>query len=893
MDTPDSLDPPPDDASGTLGKTLLGRYRVDKILGWGGMGEVLLAHDTLLHRPVALKRLRSADETGGSRRSAILREARRASRIGDRRIAAIYDVLELDDDVLIVMEYVEGSTLRARMKQPVSLEAFWNLSTQCIEAVGAAHAFGIIHRDIKPENLMVTGNDEIKILDFGVSKRAEGEGRALTITSTATDLDARTIAGTPHYMAPESHYGGKVDERTDIFSLGVVFYELLAGRHPFGGPEATYEVVLGRIMNTDPPPLVEVNSSVGPGLSTVITRMLAKDPTQRHASCAELKEDMQRAREADKSSSVAVAMTPPKMGGRSKSVRITSLLALLVAVAASALWWAWQRPTLPRHRILAVLAPVTPGAKEDDASFALGTIDLLSARLQSHQTEPGFQTASFREGLDEKVGSPEDAKRVLGANLALISRLEQRANGFHARLELWDATRKRMVGARTVAAPLSKPFEFLDRIYLNAAALSGLKPRPGIKSREGVRGAGTLRFLLQGIGRLWRVETEAEARRALDDFELACRTEPEAASARAWLALGQHKMYVVTHDDAWLAKEEASAREAVGLDSNCAVAHRALATALATKRDFQGSLDELARTCALDPTDDDSYSRFARTYSRLGKPELEKETYRKVIAARPHCWQPYWWLAASYFRDGDVEGAIGAFEQMIRRAPDLHKGYSSLGGLLVLHGDYTRAIDTLKLSVALKPTKVAFDNLGTAYFNSGRLAESVDAYNQSFQFGFADYGSWLNLADAYYWLRNREDQAAEAYAQCVRLARELSSKNEREGHTFDVMIPANLATVFPKLGQPDSARASLGIALKADSTNSMVQYCAALTYWQLEEKSRGMAWLERAVRGGYPVVWLRDSPIFQPWRSEPGFQALIASAEPPSRSASNENGGRK
>jgi len=187
--------------------------------------------------------------------------------------------------------------------------------------------------------------------------------------------------------------------------------------------------------------------------------------------------------------------------------------------------------------------------------------------------------------------------------------------------------------------------------------------------------------------------------------------------------------------------------------------------------------------------------------------------------------------------------------------------------------------------LTLKPTKVAFDNLGTAYFNSGRLSESIDAYNQSFQFGFADYQSWLNLGDAYFWLRDRQDQAAEAYSQAIRLGRELTLQNARGGHTFDAMIPANLATVFPKLGQPDSARACLNEALKADSANSMVQYCAALTHWELDEKPQGLAWLERAVRGGYPVVWLRDSPVFQPWRSEPGFQALIADAGPQSRSA--------
>jgi tetratricopeptide (TPR) repeat protein len=212
------------------------------------------------------------------------------------------------------------------------------------------------------------------------------------------------------------------------------------------------------------------------------------------------------------------------------------------------------------------------------------------------------------------------------------------------------------------------------------------------------------------------------------------------------------------------------------------------------------------------------------------------------------------------------------------------RGYSIWAHLL-LRGDYGRAIGTLRLSVSLRPTKAAFDNLGTAYFNSGRLAESIDAYNQSFQFGFASYESWLNLGDAYYWLRNRKDQASEAYAQAIRLGREATFTKAQPGHTFDPMIPANLATVFPKLGQPDSARAYLRLALEADSANSMVQCCDALTYWQLEERPQGLAWLERAVGGGYPTAWLRDSPVFHPWRSEPRFQALIADAGPRSTNA--------
>ncbi|HET9326862.1 MAG TPA: serine/threonine-protein kinase, partial [Candidatus Eisenbacteria bacterium] len=607
MDTSDSPDPPPIDAASAPGKTLLGRYRVERILGSGGMGEVLLAHDTLLHRQVALKRLRSAD--GSDRRKAILREARRASRISDRRIAAIYDVLDLTDDVLIVMEYVEGETLRTRMTRPIGLDAFWKLSSQCIEAVAAAHAQGVVHRDIKPENLMVKNNDEIKILDFGVAGRAEGSAPATGITSTVTDLDARTIAGTPHYMAPEAHYGGRIDERTDIFSLGVVFYELLSGHHPFGGPEATYEEVLDRVMNTVPLSLTRLNPEVSTELSDVVTRMMAKDPAQRYGSCAQVATDMERARTTEPGTqAITSPIREPSGRPRRRVARVVVAGALIVvaAMVTVAVARRWLEPPLPGSRILAVLAPVTPGASDDFSSFALGSVELLSSRLQAHQSQPGFQTVSFEEGLREKVGTSAEARQVLGANLALSSRLEQRPNVFHARLELWDTARERAIGTRTVETSKSRPFEFMNRVYAEAADVSGLRPSPASKAMVGIRGAGTLRFLLQGIGRLRRAETEAQARRALEDFELGCRTEPEAAEPRAWLALAQHKMYLLSHDASWLTKEEASAREAVGLDSNSAVAHRALATALATKRDFEGSLVQLQRTCALDPTDDDS-----------------------------------------------------------------------------------------------------------------------------------------------------------------------------------------------------------------------------------------------------------------------------------------------
>jgi tetratricopeptide (TPR) repeat protein len=252
-----------------------------------------------------------------------------------------------------------------------------------------------------------------------------------------------------------------------------------------------------------------------------------------------------------------------------------------------------------------------------------------------------------------------------------------------------------------------------------------------------------------------------------------------------------------------------------------------------------------------------------------------------MISRRPHCWQPYWWLATWYYRHGRIGEAAYAYRGMIRHAPDLYRGYAYLGGILVFTGAYDEAIDTLKLSIALRPEAAAFDNLGTAYFNSGRLEGAVAAYNQALQFGFANSVMWFNLGDAYYYLRERRDQAAEAYGQALRLAHEETAQRERTGLTADVMITATLSTVFPKLDQPDSARFYLASALRADSTNARVQCCAAITWWELGDRRRAIAWIEKAVRTGYPVAWIRDSPVFMEWRAEEAFRALIAGAGPP------------
>ena len=899
MSESDPAPNPGDSTRGAIsapGEIIRQRYRVERVLGRGGMGEVVLAQDTLLHRRVALKRLRSDGAEGDARRSAILREARRASQVSDPRIAAIYDVLELERDVLIVMEYVDGTTLRARAGSPLPLPEFWDLARQSVAAVGAAHARGVVHRDIKPENLMLTGDGRIKILDFGIARRPDAPEGApapfATVSATTMTMEAQGagIAGTPQYMAPEAHYGGRIDARTDIFSLGTVFYELLAAHNPFVAPG--YQGVLERVMTLSPPPLNEVNPSVSPALAGVIARMMAKDPAQRQGSCEEVLDELAAAQGAASGAAPVAPALPGTVSARRLPLRMAGALGLLAATALlvwGVLRWAPAR-ALPADRNLLVLAPVTAGAREEFAAFALGAMDLIGLRLQKHQVEPGFQIAPFVQGLNEHVSTAADARKILGVNLALIAVFEQRSDVFHARLELWNTARNRTIAMRVVETPVAQPLQFLDRLYREAASMLALRPsREDAVAAYGVRGAGTLRFLLQGIGRLRTSTGAAESERAVEDMELARRAEPEASSVLGWLASAQRQVYEQGKDPRWLVQAEASAREATTRDSTRAEGFRYLGRVLLSKKDHAGALAAFARTVALNPTDDDACSRLGSAYGRLGQPDSELAVYRAVIARRPHCWQPYSWLANAYYRRGQVGEAIRHYREMVRHAPQYYLGYSNLGGLLALQGDYAAAIDSLRLSIGLRPTKSAFDNLGTAYFNSGRIQEAVDSYNQAFQFGFAEYDSWLNLGDAYFFLHNRQDQAAEAYAQAVRLGREAIASRAQLGRSFDITIPANLATVFPKIGQPDSARIYLRRVLAADSTQMMVQYCAALTCWQLSDRDQALRWLDKSVQSGYPTAWLKDSPVFREWNREDRFRALLARSAAGSPTTSSPN----
>lgn len=287
--------------------TTLSHYRIVSKIGAGGMGEVYLAQDTKLNRKVAIKFLPeslTADEQAIKR---LVREAQAAARLDHPNICTIHEVSEEDGRSFIVMQYIEGETLDSGMRRkPLTLSESLSIAAQVADALAEAHAHGIVHRDIKPSNIMITPRGKVKVLDFGLAKSINGDVAVDAEAQTATLLtQSGVVVGTVPYMSPEQLRGERLDGRSDIFSYGIVLYEIIGGRRPFEAQSLAE--ITSAILMRDPPPL-QSNSNIIPAkLESLILRCLEKEPAQRYQTMVELLVDLDRVRSDRENGSVVAA----------------------------------------------------------------------------------------------------------------------------------------------------------------------------------------------------------------------------------------------------------------------------------------------------------------------------------------------------------------------------------------------------------------------------------------------------------------------------------------------------------------------------------------------------------------------------------------------------------
>jgi serine/threonine protein kinase len=349
---------------------IVGAYRIDLLVGEGGVGQVYRAYDTRLRRSVALKMLRGPVDALARRR--FEREAIAASGLNHPHILTVHEVGEVDGQPYLVTEFVDGGTLAAWAdSRPRASREILELLSGVADGLAAAHEAGILHRDIKPQNILVTRSGYAKLADFGLATLAgEPEGSTHAVTATSLNTEPGLIVGTAAYMSPEQVSGRPLDGRSDIFSFGIVLYELLSGRRPFHGANSI--AVMHAIASE---PAAALPQDVPAALRAITERALEKDPSRRYQTMRDLASDMRRAMHPTSATSVA----PPMPRPRWRTAALATAVLLAVAVIVSLRWLPGRGGAAIQSVAVLPLKPLHP--QSDDGELGLGLADTIIMRL--------------------------------------------------------------------------------------------------------------------------------------------------------------------------------------------------------------------------------------------------------------------------------------------------------------------------------------------------------------------------------------------------------------------------------------------------------------------------------------------------------------------------------
>ena len=532
-------------------------YRILKMLGAGGMGEVYLAEDTRLGRQVALKFLPSSYQYDSERRTRFLKEARAASSLRSPNIAAIYDIGEHDGAMFIAMEYVDGEVLSHRIdRRTLPTSDVIDISMQIADALDEAHTLGIVHRDVKSSNLIVTERGLVKMLDFGLAKMIQGPS-PLDSTDPTVAIGGQTavgvVLGTVSYMSPEQALGRDVDQRSDIFSHGVVIYEMLTGRLPFEGASATE--IIDNIVHKEPIAIARFNYDVPPELERIVRKCMEKDRERRYHSAREVSIDLRNLRrDSDTGAVTSSAFRKTQSTRRVRSRRAIDSLAILPLINA--------------------------GGDPDTEYLSDGiTESIINNLSQLPKLRVMARSTVFR--YKGKEVDPQRVGQELGVRASLSGRVLQRGDLLIIRAELVDTEDGSHLWGEQYNRKLSDIFTIEEEISREISDKLRLKLSGAEKKQLTKRYTeNTEAYQLYLKGRFyWNKRTPEGLTKGIEYFQQAIVSDPGYALAYAGLADSYNILVsysaLAPHDA--FPKAKAAAAKALEIDGKLAEAHTSLA----------------------------------------------------------------------------------------------------------------------------------------------------------------------------------------------------------------------------------------------------------------------------------------------------------------------------